>query len=345
MPNPFMDRYFASPFAGWLWEQTHDFYSGGKWIVTPATDPNLQKNLAVWWRMIFNDFSNHLDKGEQDRLEPLAREVFVGLAKVVNPPAGVSRDDLIKNVVNPLNKLDKMLPDRAKLVKDNPGAEADMWKMIDASFSATKSLIVMSENAARAGNNESLSDTFHDVMVRDCAAALYDLTKDPPRELYLHTADLADGYLATVLSNGFARTETMSKFQGYVADFVRAKAALAAAPPGAPQPALEAQRREAMIGMGVMLEELRTRARSGASVAQHQRGFNQPEKIEAAAKMASAGQVAAETMRAVYGMPARGGVGHMAAPPHAETLQRGRGREAVEEIQGRISKEREERGL
>jgi hypothetical protein len=325
MGNPFVFELFSSGSAEKIWELTHGLYKGGKWVPTPLTDPKIKESLADWWRKSFEALSKVLDPAAAQKLETAKKNVIEMLGNLNNP--GVSKEDVGQAVIGTLATLEKALPNVENLMKD-PKTKDTVAEFVNASFSVAKNMVVVVESSLRSVNRkEPFNETFNEIMARDCAATVYELTGDPPRELYIHSGDTAKGYLDVTSAHMTPDSVAgLRQLAGYIDAFTKAGD--------------KAQQQSAMIGMARWLQEVGTNARSLAEAMIDDRGGVTAYKAGVAAVQA---ELASEAMRAIFGMDRRGGTGQTVLNQAEESKRTARGREAANELRGRLEKEREER--
>lgn len=306
MPNPFMEDFFVDSNAKRLYEQTLAVLKRGTWVPTPLTDPGMaDEGLYDWWRKAYQALQETLGLGGAIADGEVERaELSVSLEEIRRPnPRGATRLEHANAIVNAMGNLERMLDRYLPAdVTEKPGLATAEENFRNACYSIAKGVVAVMENASRGPRNEPFSHTVAELRGRDTAGGLHALVEDPPRELFMkeqyRKEQTGDEYLSWA-SRGIELWKMDGRdahlgqeLQKGIHEFNEADKALKAEPGNA---ALEARRSSALTGIAVTLQYLTDKTRVLAAT-----------KNDGAGPAAEFSMVAAEAMRQVFGLYARG---------------------------------------
>ena len=348
--NPFFDNYLSGD-AQALYERSLGMFKGGKWLDdTPLPTTGTGTSLSEWWNAkcaplwVLASADPALTAAKLD----VNNKLF---ALGGDPPSGSSKADLGNAAVTALANLEKLLRGQlSALASGSWEASEAVAGFKNASLSAVNAAVVAVEFAERKDDilPPSLNETFDEVFLRNASASLWDVGKDPPPGLYFHQQDVPNAYLSRAAtpigSPGSDQTVTamknqlgtncgdFEKFDGYLTS---GKDENGRPLDDATKQEYQGQRSTAMKAMAGTIQQLRETTRQFVS------------KDKPAQPAVEMSVVAAETMRCVLKMTARGGPGifewvdrdkDQKVVAELHTLSK----ERVGEIKKEIDKERKE---
>ncbi len=350
MANPFFDNYFTGA-AKALYGRSLGMFKGAKWLGdTPLPTTGTVPSLSEWWSTkcaplwLLARADPALTAAKNDVNTKL-------LALVGDPPPGSSKADLGDAALTALGDLGKLLQPKldALLAKGGQQAIEAVAGFENASLSAVNAAVVAVEAAERKDDilPPSLNETFDEVFLRNASASLWDGAKDPPKGLYFHEEDVSYRYLIRadapigspgedkdVKKIGFRLGDNCADFEKFDGYLRSGKDENGRPLDAAMKQQYQGQRSTAMKAMAGTIQQLRETTRQFVSKG--------TPTAQAAVEMSV---VAAETMRCVLKMPARGGQGKFEWPDRDNTLSaelHARCKARVREIKEEIDKERKE---